>query len=74
MDLTIALMITGAALLVLLIILLIVWALKPQPRRTERSDSKEELKNIKEEIEHEAMEEVAPYKPARLDRPGKKRL
>lgn len=74
MDLTLALMITGAALLLLLVILLIVWAVRPEPRKTDRKDSKEELENIKDEIEHEAIEEVAPYKPTRLDRPGKKRL
>jgi hypothetical protein len=74
MDLITSLIVSAVALSVLLVALLVVWALAPSPREAVRTDSREELKHIKEEIEHEAMEEVAPYKPARLAKPSSKRL
>ena len=76
MGLATTLAISAAMLGLLLLILLIVWAMAPAPRkRGNNSESaREDMKHIKEEVEHEAMEEVAPYKTARLSRPSKKRL
>jgi Mg2+/Co2+ transporter CorB len=65
-----------AVLALILVVMIFIWALRPQaPRR--RSDE-EELNTIKNEIEHEvtqeAEEELMPYKPPRLDKPTKRRL
>ena len=76
MDLLTLLLISSGVLCLLLVILLIVWAVSPQPKMHEnrREDARQELRNIKDEIEHEAAAEITPYKPTRLSRPGKQRL
>jgi Na+-transporting methylmalonyl-CoA/oxaloacetate decarboxylase gamma subunit len=74
--LTIIFLSMTAALTVILIVLVAVWAaMSDSPRR--KSDE-EELNTIKNEIEHEvtqeAEEELMPYKPPRLDKPTRRRL
>lgn len=73
--LTIIFLSMTAALAIILIVMVFIWALMPASRR--KSDE-EELNTIKNEIEQEvtqeAEEELMPYKPPRLDKPTRRRL
>ena len=76
MDVIVTLMISAGILVLLLVILLIVWAMMPDSKKrvNNRESAKEDIKHIKEEIQHEAMEEIAPYRPPKLSTPSRKRL
>lgn len=74
---TVLLMLMGL-LLVLLVVLVLLWALMP-PRTTEKHSIRHEseLDQIKHQVElegeQEAMEELMPYKPPRLNAPRQRK-
>jgi predicted membrane protein len=74
--LTIIFLLMTAALAIILVVMIFIWALMPGTPR--RKSDEEELNTIKNEIEHEvtqeAEEELMPYKPPRLDKPTRRRL
>lgn len=61
MDVTWFLVLSSITLAVVLVVMVIVLLLLPRSH-TPRRNVREELKSIKNQIEHEAMEEIAPYK------------
>lgn len=82
MDVGLLLVINCFVLLAFLVILIIVWAVKPsehgEMREEDEWDVEKDVRTIKNQIENEAKEEaeeeLMPYKPPRLDKPSKKRL
>lgn len=77
MDLTTLMIITTFVLLGLLVLLVLMVALLPErhPRRLRADES--DLDQIKHQVEEEgaqeAMEELMPYRPPRLDAPRRRR-
>lgn len=70
------LMVNTAVLAVLLVILVVAWAFMPapQPIRTEEESEIDQIKHhVELEGEQEAMEELMPYKPPRLDSPRQRK-
>ncbi|MEK6824746.1 MAG: hypothetical protein AABY02_02720 [Nanoarchaeota archaeon] len=64
-----------AALALILIVFVLVWALRPNSRGRSPNEEMETIKHeIEHEVEQEAEEELMPYKPPRLDKPTKRRL
>ena len=80
MDITTLLVINTFVLLGLLILLVIIAVFAPARRNNTAQENYDEndFSNIKGQVEREgeqeAMEELMPYKPPRLDAPRRKRL
>lgn len=80
MELVTLLFINTGFLLGIFVLIVLLWAFMPsRPTQKESFETDEnEIDSIRHQVEREgeqeAEEELMPYKPPRLDKPGRKRI